>query len=295
MVIMDMTSIVSTTEEKNVGPTGPRTERGKARSSANRAARSHGLTGFALVLPGESVAEYRRNQETWFSTLIPASGAEAQLVNQVADLAWRLDRCARLEHHRHLALLEEEMQRTKQYKSYSLEVRALEVTNALVEHATGASRLNPFPSVYGALEPFLAAAQGTVAIVRDVEALPLDVVDTLDRAVGSLYAMAHQGLATPDDMASVEASARAVQQALSALLADAEASLAELREKIAGQVAIPDDASAKRLSRYRAEMEKSQARILGILDQVRTQRQRAMTAAEDPDAKPVKLTLRVVK
>ena len=49
------------------------------------------------------------------------------------------------------------------------------------------------------------------------------------------------------------------------------------------------------MSRYRSQLEKSQARLLGILDQVRDQTSRAEAAVREADGKAIELRLRVVK
>ena len=120
---------------------GPISDSGKSKSSTNRA--SHGLTGSALILPGESVGAYRQHQASWFGELAPMSTPEAQIVQQLGDAAWRLARCSRLEHQQQLATVETEMQKTEQWQSFSLVHRALTVMNVLVQHFEIASGMNP--------------------------------------------------------------------------------------------------------------------------------------------------------
>ena len=76
--------------------TGPKTEAGKAASSAN--ALSHGLTANdAVVLVEEEAEDYDRLQEGVIADLEPAGVLQAALAQRVAVLLWRLGRVARLE------------------------------------------------------------------------------------------------------------------------------------------------------------------------------------------------------
>jgi len=138
--------------------TGPRTDQGKARASTN--AVRHGLGGFALVLKGESVAEYRANQTAWFTALAPTTKIEGQLVAQLADIAWRLDRCAKLEHRRHLALVEEKMQETTEWKTCSTVWHATWLTNVIVDSTEFILKAQPFPTAYKSIAGFIAPRRG---------------------------------------------------------------------------------------------------------------------------------------
>ena len=75
--------------------TGPRTEQGKRRSSLN--AIRHGLTAQAVVLPSENVAAYQDLVASYFDDLQPKGSLERQLVQTLADAAWRMNRIAVLE------------------------------------------------------------------------------------------------------------------------------------------------------------------------------------------------------
>ena len=76
--------------------TGPRTEAGKAASSAN--ALSHGLTAAgAVVLPEEDPDAFERLRAGVIADLAPAGALQRALAQRVAVLLWRLDRVARLE------------------------------------------------------------------------------------------------------------------------------------------------------------------------------------------------------
>jgi hypothetical protein len=75
--------------------TGPRTDAGKQRSSLN--ALSHGLTARSTVLPSEDPAAYQRHCAEFFDEHQPATPTETQLVQELADTAWRINRIPLLE------------------------------------------------------------------------------------------------------------------------------------------------------------------------------------------------------
>jgi hypothetical protein len=75
--------------------TGPRTEAGKQRSSQN--ALRHGLTAASPVLPSEDPAAYQDHRRRFFDEYQPATPTESQLVQELADTSWRLNRIPLLE------------------------------------------------------------------------------------------------------------------------------------------------------------------------------------------------------
>ena len=75
--------------------TGPRTEAGKQRSSQN--ALTHGLTATSPVLPTENRAAYDDHCRRFFDEYKPATPTESQLVQELADTSWRLNRIPLLE------------------------------------------------------------------------------------------------------------------------------------------------------------------------------------------------------
>jgi hypothetical protein len=75
--------------------TGPRTEPGKQRSSRN--ALRHGLTAQTAVLPTEDRESYQRHLQQFLDEYAPATPTETQLVNEIANTAWRLNRIPILE------------------------------------------------------------------------------------------------------------------------------------------------------------------------------------------------------
>jgi hypothetical protein len=75
--------------------TGPRTDSGKQRSSLN--ALRHGLTASSAVLPSEDQAAFDAHRRGFFDEYQPATPTESQLVQELADTAWRLNRIPLLE------------------------------------------------------------------------------------------------------------------------------------------------------------------------------------------------------
>ena len=76
--------------------TGPRTEAGKAASSAN--ALRHGLTSELLVLLSDEDGDaFKRLREGVIADLAPAGALQEVLAERAAVLLWRLDRVARME------------------------------------------------------------------------------------------------------------------------------------------------------------------------------------------------------
>ena len=75
--------------------TGPVTSAGKAKSSLN-AVRT-GLTGRTVLLPTEDAAAYETHLENYRREFQPVGIRETQLVQNLADTQWRLDRIPSLE------------------------------------------------------------------------------------------------------------------------------------------------------------------------------------------------------
>jgi hypothetical protein len=75
--------------------TGPRTAAGKLRSSRN--ALRHGLTAASPVLLTEDPAAYDSHRRAFLNEYQPATPTESQLVLELADIAWRLNRIPLLE------------------------------------------------------------------------------------------------------------------------------------------------------------------------------------------------------
>ena len=75
--------------------TGPKTQAGKHRSSLN--ALRHGLTGQTIVMPAEDLEAYQHHIQSFVDEYHPQGPTEIQLVQSLADAAWRLNRVSALE------------------------------------------------------------------------------------------------------------------------------------------------------------------------------------------------------
>ena len=76
--------------------TGPITPEGKQRSALN--ALRHGLTSHVVVMSGEDHDAYDAHLLAFTSEYQPKGATETQLVQALADAAWRLNRASALEH-----------------------------------------------------------------------------------------------------------------------------------------------------------------------------------------------------
>jgi hypothetical protein len=75
--------------------TGPKTGEGKATASLN--AVKTALTGRTVLLPTDDAAEYERHIRAYQDELKPVGQRESDLVQSIADTAWRLARIPGLE------------------------------------------------------------------------------------------------------------------------------------------------------------------------------------------------------
>jgi hypothetical protein len=75
--------------------TGPRTDPSKQRSSLN--ALRHGLTAASPVLPTEDRAAYVTHRTQFLAEYQPATPTETQLVQELIDTSWRLNRVPLIE------------------------------------------------------------------------------------------------------------------------------------------------------------------------------------------------------
>jgi hypothetical protein len=75
--------------------TGPRTKAGKQASSLN--ALRHGLTASAPVLPTEDPAAYQCHIRQFLDEYQPGTPTDTQLVHEIANTSWRLNRIPLLE------------------------------------------------------------------------------------------------------------------------------------------------------------------------------------------------------
>lgn len=268
-----------------------RAELERARSSTH--ATRHGLKALGLVLPGESPAAYARVQREWFTSLPSCSPAEAHVVHQLADLAWRQQRLLRLEHALHLEALEDSVKKTQTHADYSTALAGLTAVNALVSNVGQVAQLRPLPARLG-LKPLALACQGAMGLVRDVESVPSSHLKRATDAIEAMLEAAENGKVMSAHVEAVLAAALEIQAVLVQIAKQGEAAIELLRVRLAAEV-VPDGPKAKMVRRYRGEIEKSQQRLLGILGELRVQRQAAEAALEASGSRAIDVRLRVVR
>ena len=128
--------------------------------------------------------------------------------------------------------------------------------------------------------------------------VPEFLVKRLEEAVQALDSAALDDAATPELVANVGAVGREIQAFLGPKLADAEKAVEVKKEEVGAGLVVPDDKATKKLSRYRGELEKSQARLLDNLAKVTAM---VKDAHEDRGSSfreadsPVSVRLRVVR
>jgi hypothetical protein len=88
-------SRAATNRANSLHSTGPRTDPGKQRSSLN--ALRHGLTARTAILPTEDPEAHQRHIQQFLDEYQPANSTETQLVHEIANTAWRLNRIPFLE------------------------------------------------------------------------------------------------------------------------------------------------------------------------------------------------------
>lgn len=144
--------------------TGPRTPEGRVRSSANRT--THGLNSVRLLLATEDVEEYRQHLTEWAQSLGPATAAEHQIVQLVADLMWRLKRVERIDQRRALAILGDLVEQTPESAARA---RAQDLLVGLDTVARMVAS-SPLPVPTSKTAGFLAGVRGVENLVEQLRA-----------------------------------------------------------------------------------------------------------------------------
>ncbi|AKJ01866.1 hypothetical protein ATI61_103581 [Archangium gephyra] len=268
---------------------GPRTEEGKKTSSLN--AVRYGFSASHLLLPGEDPDAYEAFVSEWFSSLSPSTMPEAASVAQLADTSWKLERLSRVENGRMRARLEEELETTDEGKTFALTLRALEMVGAL---AMTVEAIPSPPKDFDRTSAFLSGVEQVVRELREVPGLPMAVVEPLAFA---LDAAQENGEAEQLDAASYQHlgnMAKVVKSALALKLAEEEAALGPVRERLAAEVLLLEDADLKKLERHRRTLETTMERQLAIFHQLRAEM--ANTKTENTsETQALRVKLRLVK
>jgi Sec-independent protein translocase protein TatA len=267
---------------------GPKTPEGREKSSLNSL--RHGLSAKHLLLPGEDAAEYEAHMDSWFSTLAPANLPEATLVAQLGDTAWKLERLSKLEDGLSLARLEEVLETTAEFQRFILTHRALQAVGAFVE----ISDVCPVPQDMAQTEALLAAVEGTMKLVREVPELPEAVIQPLAHSLGYARDTSKGRPMLPDAYRALGEVTKVLKAALSTKVAEDESALGPVRERLAAEVLLLEDADLKKLERHRKLLESSMQRQLDLLGQVRARGSTATPQAQ-AEARELRVKLRLVK
>jgi len=245
---------------------GPRSPEGKTTSSLN--ALRHGLSARNLLLPGENAAEYEAFMDSWFAALTPATMPEAVIVAQLGDLSWKLERLAKLEDGRLLSRLEDELEETESFQLVTSTRRALVAVSSLV--ATVDTLRSP-PKERELTEALLSGVEGTLALLREVPELPETVIHPLSLALTQARDTRQEGRLEQTAYEHLGGMAKLARGALAAKLAQEEAALTPVRERLAAEVLLLEDTDLKKLERHRRLLESSMARELELLGKLRAQ------------------------
>jgi hypothetical protein len=268
---------------------GPKTTEGKSASSLNSL--RHGLSGNNLLLPGEDAQEYERHLDGYFATFAPTTLPEAQVVAQIGDLAWKMERLTRLENNRMRARLEEKLEETEAHQLVVSTRQALQMVNALV----GAMEAVPMPpddaERTGAL---LDGVKRMVAELREVPELPSALLQPLADVLDAAKESFNGTCISKSTYGHMGNMAKLARGALGVKLAQEEAALDPVRERLASEVLLLEDTDLKKLERHRQLLENSFQRQLDLLGQVRSQ-----VASAQPEhqaaATELRVRLRLVK
>jgi hypothetical protein len=150
------------------------------------------------------------------------------------------------------------------------------------------------PKDFDRTSAFLSGVDQVVRELREVPGLPMAVVEPLAFA---LDAAQENGETEQLDAASYENlgnMANVVKGALAVKLAEEEAALGPVRERLAAEVLLLEDADLKKLERHRRTLETTMERQLGIFHQLRAEM--ANTTTENTsETQALRVKLRLVK
>jgi hypothetical protein len=268
---------------------GPRTEDGKKASSLN--AVRYGFSASHLLLPGEDPDAYEAFVGEWFTSLSPSTMPEAASVAQLADTSWKLERLSRVENGRMRAQLEEELEETDEVKTFALTRRALKMVGAL---AMTVEAIPSPPKDFDRTSAFLSGVEQVVRELREVPGLPMAVVEPLAFALDAAQENGETEQLDADGNQHLGDMAKMVKGALSMKLAEEEAALGPVRERLAAEVLLLEDADLRKLEKARRTLEGTMQRQLAIFHALRTEL--ANTRTENtPEAQALRVKLRLVK
>jgi hypothetical protein len=251
----------------------------------------YGFSGAHLLLPGEDATEYERHLDSYFAELVPTSMPEAMIVAQVGDLSWKLERLTRVENNRLRARLEEELEKTDDFERVVRTRRALVAVSSLAESVD----THRMVSLEAELtEILLGGVEGTLALLREVPELLETIIQPMASALDQGRETHQEGRMKQAAYEHLGNMAKLTRGALTNKLAEEEAALGPVRERLAAEVLLLEDADLKKLERHRRLLENSMQRQLDLLGQVRSQVASARPEHQ-AEAKELRVKLRLVK
>jgi hypothetical protein len=268
---------------------GPATPEGKERSSLN--AVRYGFSSAHLLLPGEDAAEYKSHLDSYFAELVPTSTPEAMIVAQLGDLSWKVERLTKVENNRLRARLEEELEKTELFQRVVQTRRALEAVSSLAATVDTHRVVSLEPEL---TEILLGGVEGTLALLREVSELPEAVIQPMASALDQARETRQEGRLKQTAYEHLGNMAKLTRGALTAKLAQEDAALEPVRERLAAEVLLLEDADLKKLERHRRLLENSMQRQLDLLGQMRSQVASARPEHQ-AEAKELRVRLRVVR
>jgi hypothetical protein len=141
---------------------------------------------------------------------------------------------------------------------------------------------------------FLAGVEQTVKMLRELPGLPLAVVEPLASALKMAQERKETERIPPAIYENLGNMARVVKGALGMKLAEEEAVLGPLGERLAAEVLLLEDADLRKLEKARRTLEGTMQRQLAILHQLRTEL--ANTKMESlSETQELRMKLRLVK
>ncbi len=292
---VDHLTMVSRTEAQNTASRtngaasfGPTSLVGKQAASLNSV--KHGLgSKTPLLLPGEDPDDWESFMGEWFATLAPISIPEGTIVAQLGDLAWKLERLARIEHGNALKKLEEAVMQTPTART----LVATQKVRVAVDGLLRAVNESQPPTSTDGLEPFLDGLGELYHYVKEIEGVPASLLAKMSNELKKLADSNDAGALTS---AFLEIGKCARE--LASFLASEEERLNEeqktQRERLSAEQLLTPDPEQRKFDRYRETIEKAMSREFGLLNQMREQRP-DVPAGAGQDPQEVRVRLRLVK
>lgn len=242
---------------------GPRTERGRSRSSSNGT--THGLRATGVLLPGEDAAAYAVHLEGVLAALGPVGHAETHVAALLADLQWRQQRWLRAVDSATAENLEERVKSTPEH-ARTVEIQnALLAVNAMLEAIDGCDAIDPMRP-----QPLINGARGMLTMLRDLSDGHVSSAAAVSAAIAAL-----DSAATAPETATAVAALResgAETRRLLVLRAEEAAKSVKTVERTLASGAVPGGDDAKMLVRYGRMIDsgvEAQLRILSTLQEKR--------------------------